>query len=78
MEKLLELANAGVEVNVNGPYQYSEYWRLFASRETEGLALKIETRSTDLAEAINELYEKWVRATSHGLPAHTLRQITHE
>lgn len=77
MEKLIELANAGVEISMFGPYSYREGWKLTATKSDDGSELKVSAESIDLYAAINDLYERWVRATSKGLPNLGLRQIEH-
>jgi short-subunit dehydrogenase len=78
MEKLIELANAGVEVTIYGPYLFRKEWRVTATKsDTEGTELKIVTEHEVLLRAIEDAYDKWIRSTTNGLPNLSLRQIEH-
>ena len=77
MEILIELANAGVEITVYGPYSYNENWRITAMKASEGTEIKVQASHTNLSTAIHDVYKRYVHATSYGVPELTLRQIEH-
>lgn len=76
MEKLTELANAGVTIVVWGPKAlYDMKWHVTAEKNDDGIELKIKTEHADLQFAIDDAYERWIKATSKGIPNLTLKQI---
>jgi hypothetical protein len=77
MDKLIELANAGLEISIFGPYTYRDNWVVNGEKKSDGIELKIKAESPDLYSAINDLYERWVKATSKGIPNLGLNQIEH-
>lgn len=79
MEKLIEMANAGVELNIFGPYQYRAEWSVNATKtDTEGTRLEIKYSGDNLLATIDEVYDRWIRATRNGMPSLTLNQIEHQ
>lgn len=78
MEKLIELANAGVAVTLYGPKSLGSYqddWHVVARKSAEGVELHITVDHPSLTYAITDLYNKWLSATGRGLPDHSLKQI---
>lgn len=80
MEKLVEMANAGVGLHIFGPAfvgTWQKDWSITAKREDDGIKLEISSEGPDLAAAVDDIYEKWVTATK-GMPHLGLRQIEHQ
>lgn len=78
VEMLEEMDRAGVVLIIYSSSFYRSYgkykWGLEAKKESEGVSLKIVSYGDSLAEATEEIYDKWITATK-GLPEHGLRQI---
>lgn len=80
MEKLIEMANAGVGLHIFSPTflgSYQKDWHITAKREDDGIKLEITSSGPGLGVVIDDIYEKWVKATK-GMPHLGLRQIEHQ
>lgn len=77
MEKLIELANAGVSLAIfsGKDFIYGSKWNFTAKKSDDGIALEIKVQGNDLETCIDDLYERWLSATGRGLPHHSLKQI---
>lgn len=81
MEKLLELANAGVKITLWGPKALSGYhneWSLVLEASHESVALRVQKGGTDLEATITDAYDAWNSATGRGLPQLGLKVLTYE
>lgn len=78
MEKLIEMANAGVSITIYGGPYWGNRWDVQAKKEDDGIKLEVSSESKDLSEAINDTYEKWVSVTSRGAKHLGLNQIEHK
>lgn len=77
MNKLIEMANAGVSITIYGGPYWGDKWDVQAKKEDDGIKLEISSMSKDLETAINDTYEKWVSVTSKGARHLGLNQIEH-
>ena len=76
MDKLIELANAGVTIVILGPAgMYAPKWHVNIKKNNEGTELTIKTEHVNPQSAIDDAYERWIKATGKGIPNLTLKQI---
>lgn len=79
MNKLIEMEQAGIAIYVFGPGylgSYAKNWNIQAKKIDDGMELNISTSALTLPAAIDDVYERWIKATT-GLPNHSLKQIEH-
>lgn len=76
MEKLVELANSQIFVNIYYG-NHSRVWYVTLEKEVDGAKLKISAEGDHPATVLDEAYAKWLRLTS-GNPDLSLNQIEYQ
>jgi hypothetical protein len=75
MNKLIEMANAGVNISIYGGPYWGDRWHVAAKKEDDGIKLEVEAKHRDLQTAVDDCYEKWTSVTSRGARHLGLNQI---
>ena len=77
--KLEEMDRAGVVLLVYSPsfFSYNKKWEIQAKKTEGGVKLEIDVLADSFAEAVEEIYTKWLSST-RGLPEHGLLVISHQ
>jgi hypothetical protein len=82
--KLVEMNNNGVTVMIDNSYTsrqrngQGKQWNVTARKEADGVSLSINHVCDDLDEGIDDIYQKWAKATGHGMPEHKLNILEHK
>lgn len=81
--KLVEMNNNGVRLSItNATYsdngQGGQKWNIVARKEADGVVLSIEYTDSDLDDCIDNIHQKWMRATGQGMPEHKLNILEHQ
>lgn len=77
MEKLLALANGGLDITIQ-KYDFKSEWQVRVRKDDDGINLSIESTGENLADVIADVYEKWTKVTGRGAPMLALNMIEHQ
>lgn len=81
--KLVEMNNNGVSLRIDNAYTSKQksgqgkQWDVTAAKSSDGVLLSIQHTCDDLDEGIDEIYQKWCKATGQGIPEHKLNILEH-
>lgn len=82
--KLVEMNNNGVTLRIDNSYTsrqasgQGKQWNVAASKDADGVSLSIIHTCDDLDEGIDDIYNKWLKATGQGMPEHKLNILEHK
>lgn len=76
MNKLIELANGGLDISIQ-KYNFHDIWKITVSKDDDGITLRINGEGNDLSAIVEDVYEKWVKVTGRGAPRLALNILEH-
>lgn len=79
---LNQLSAAEVAITIYSPksssYSYGGMWEVSLRKSDNGTQLSIDVQNESLEAAVEEGFNKWLRATGRGIPSLSLKQIEHQ